>query len=392
LVGPYINNNNNLYHIFFTAQIGPYLPKHRTKKHSRIKTRLVHKRRQNLENNMTTSKFLLILFGGMLIGWQICSFMNTSLYPNDYSSALLGPYNNNNNNNNGDDEATEKRMKRFWKYYETYQYIPPASRYDYVPVPAKECGTGPDYASWWQLDKMQRSRLSEDKFIYETFFKKHHAADAEFKGTYVELGAFDGLQESNSHFFDKCLGWKGLLMEGNPVIYQKTIQNRRYAHKMSMAPSCSDEYEAVNKTIPFYTYPLTNVGLAATAKVYTGKPTVDVPCGRLSPILEDIFAENKHSSSSGGGGGSDVALPTLDFFSLDVEGAEYMVLSTINFRAIRINILMIEISNKDCKNDSCKVRQQVRAKMATEGYLRYQNLVHASDIYVHPESPFQIST
>jgi hypothetical protein len=99
--------------------------------------------------------------------------------------------------------------------------------------------------------------------------------------------------------------------------------------------------------------------------------------------------ENKHSSSSSGGG---VALTTLHFFSLDVEGAEYMVLLTINFRAICINVLMIEIKNKDCRNDLCEVRKQIRAKVASEGYLRYKNLVHASDIYVHPKSPFQIPT
>jgi len=362
-----------------------------------------HKRSKDLGNNtaagLATSKFLLILLGGMLIGWQISGSMSASSYFKDYTSALVGSYNknnnNNNNNNNGDDETTEKRMRQlqFLKYYQTYQYIPPASNYDYIPVvvPAKECGTGPDYAPWWQLKNNVRSRLNEDKFIYETFFKKHHAADAEFKGTYVELGAYNGVTESNSHFFDKCLGWKGLLMEGNPENFQKTVLNRRNAHRMSLAPSCSAEYEAVNKTIAFYRYPMTNVGLADIAKTYTGKPTVDVPCGPLSPILEDIFAENKHGSSSGGG--SDVAkLPTLDFFSLDVEGAEYMVLSTINFRAIRINVLMIEIQNDNCRNESCEVRKQVRAKMATEGYLRYEKLVHASDIYVHPDSPFQIPT
>jgi hypothetical protein len=45
-------------------------------------------------------------------------------------------------------------------------------------------------------------------------------------GTYVELGAFQGRAESNSAFFDLCLGWKGLLIEGNPAHYSKLVQNR----------------------------------------------------------------------------------------------------------------------------------------------------------------------
>ena len=51
---------------------------------------------------------------------------------------------------------------------------------------------------------------------------------------------------------------------------------------------------------------------------------------------------------------------------------------------------VIEIDNNFCKSEQCKVRMDVRAKMGAEGYKRYEKLVHASDIYVHPESPFQI--
>ena len=271
-------------------------------------------------------------------------------------------------------------MKRFWKYSQTYRYIPPASRYDYIPVPAKECGAGPDFDPWWKLSGKDRSRLGEDKFIYETFFKNQNN---NFTGTYVELGAYNGRIESNTRFFDLCLGWKGLLIEGNPENYEKTIFNRPYAHKMSLAPSCSAEYEAVNKTIQFYRYPMTNVGLVGHAKTYEKKPTVDVPCGPLSPIFEDVFAEDTEN-------GAGSLLPTLDFFSLDVEGAEMLVLSTIDFQAVRINILMIEIDNDHCTGAQCQVRKDVRAKMEAEGYKRYERLVHASDIYVHPESPFQI--
>eukprot|EP00539_Tryblionella_compressa_P001336 CAMPEP_0178745380 /NCGR_PEP_ID=MMETSP0744-20121128/7269_1 /TAXON_ID=913974 /ORGANISM="Nitzschia punctata, Strain CCMP561" /LENGTH=193 /DNA_ID=CAMNT_0020398569 /DNA_START=128 /DNA_END=709 /DNA_ORIENTATION=- len=174
-------------------------------------------------------------------------------------------------------------------------------------------------------------------------------------------------------FFDKCLGWKGLLIEGNPDNYQGVLTNRPFSHKMSLAPSCSAEFEAVNKTVPFYRYPMTNAGLMGHAKTYEGKPTVDVPCGPLGPILETIFEEEP-----------------IQFFSLDVEGAEHLVLETIDFTKVRIHVFMIEIQNNHCREQSCLVRSQVRARMQKEGYLRYENLVVASDIYVHPESPYQI--
>jgi hypothetical protein len=54
---------------------------------------------------------------------------------------------------------------------------------------------------------------------------------------------------------------------------------------MSFAPSCDADYERVNKTVEFYRYPMTNVGLPGKAKTYEGKPTVDVPCGPLGPRI-----------------------------------------------------------------------------------------------------------
>ena len=276
-------------------------------------------------------------------------------------------------NKSSSETETVTLLKRWNKYMRTYRYIAASPRFDYPywMYPTKECGSGPSFDNFFKLPLQVRSRLGEDSFIYKTFFQDKNITSDD--GTYIELGAYDGSTESNTHFFDKCLGWKGLLIEGNPENYNKVIANRPFANKMSFAPSCSAEYERVNHTVPFYRYPMTNVGMADTAKTYQGKPTVNVPCGPLHPVLEDVFQEK----------------PIL-FFSLDVEGAEKMVLDTIDFKRVVIYVLMIEIKNNDCKNDSCLVRQQVRAHMEKEGYKRYEGLVEASDIYVHPESPYQI--
>jgi hypothetical protein len=270
-------------------------------------------------------------------------------------------------------ESETVTLKRWNKYMRRYRYTAASPRFDYPywMYPTKECGSGPGFDNFFRLPLTVRSRLGEDSFIYKTFFEGKNITGED--GTYIELGAYDGSTESNTHFFDKCLGWRGLLIEGNPENFNKVIGNRPFAHKMSFAPSCSSEYERVNHTVPFYRYPMTNVGMAGAAKSYKGKPTVDVPCGPLNPVLEDVFQKK----------------PIL-FFSLDVEGAEKMVLDTIDFKRVIIYVLMIEIKNNDCHNDSCLVRKQVRAHMEKEGYKRYEGLVHASDIYVHPESPYQI--
>lgn len=39
--------------------------------------------------------------------------------------------------------------------------------------------------------------------------------------------------------------------------------------------------------------------------------------------------------------------PTVDFMSVDVEGSELLVLETLNFTAVTVNVLMVEMNNHD---------------------------------------------
>jgi len=269
--------------------------------------------------------------------------------------------------------------QRMLKYFRSYHYVPPVRKDGIVaPIPGKECGAAPAFAGFFGLDHRQRSANNEDKWIYQNLFLENSTSMVT-PGTFVEIGAFNGMQESNSRFMEVCLGWEGLLVEGQPTNYQGVLRNRPLAHKMSFAPSCDTQYEMRNRTIPFSNYPMTNSGLKGHAKTYDTKPMVDVPCGPFGPVLEDIFA---------------FAGKQINFFSLDVEGSEMLVLGNIDFSTIKICVFMIEIENQHCKrsDSNCEVRQQVREKMVSEGYMMYQGLVPKSDIYVHPESPFQLPT
>jgi len=354
-----------------------------------------------------------------------------------------------------------RRDRRILDYYDTYQYIPPVPDYSggidrislllssspgddgdddndkdndhsnnnqhesliffpYQDSP-KECGLGPTFDNFFMQDKNKRSRLDEDKILYENLFysgdeKNHRQGQQQGqqklngkkrtrtrRGRFVELGGFDGTTESNTRFFEYCLGWEGLIIEGNPMNYQKTIVNRPGAHKMSFAPSCLDDGDgtvggdvtvggdiidgvaAKNRTyIDFYVFPLSNSGVRGSANAYEGKQTVPVPCGPLAPVLSDVFLPRVEE---------DDGRSRIDFFSLDVEGAEMMVLKTIDFKTGPIiEVLMIEVENSYCpQRGYCEVREQVRSKMHSEGYKRYERIVQASDIYIHPQSRYQFT-
>lgn len=73
----------------------------------------------------------------------------------------------------------------------------------------------------------------------------------------------------------------------------------------------------------------------------------------------------------------------ISFLSLDVEGAEILVLETLDFNLLRIDVLMIEVQNTFCPTGSCPNVHKVRKTMAlTAKYALFTDLVEASDVYV----------
>lgn len=67
----------------------------------------------------------------------------------------------------------------------------------------------------------------------------------------------------------------------------------------------------------------------------------------------------------------------IDFFSLDVEGAELSVLNTMNWN-IPVMVWLIE------NHEGGKDFHRIRDLMKTHGYL-FLERVHFNDVYVHPQ-------
>ena len=65
------------------------------------------------------------------------------------------------------------------------------------------------------------SQQGEDLLIYRNFINLPSK-----DGIYLELGACDGLLYSNTMFFDKYLGFKGILIEPVTEFYNKLVKNR----------------------------------------------------------------------------------------------------------------------------------------------------------------------
>jgi hypothetical protein len=130
-----------------------------------------------------------------------------------------------------------------------------------------------------------RTSGDEDLITFKNMFLGPAGTHPKRNGFYIEMGAFDGVQESNTRMFELCLGWKGLLIEASPRTFEKLIQNRVHNHMVNAAPSCSTP-GVINMTDTG----MTNSGITQ----FHAKDTVDkqptkwVHCMAMSDLLEEV--------------------------------------------------------------------------------------------------------
>ena len=205
----------------------------------------------------------------------------------------------------------------------------------------------------------KRSRLNEDRIIASNFFPNKTG------GFYSELGAFDGIIESNTRLFEECMGWGGLLIEGNPSSFTKLQQDERRpsATKLHVVPGCPHDPHAVS-TVEFARWD-NSAGSLATYATNKNIKTSKVHCAPLWVYLEQL------------------AITHVDFFSLDVEGAEVDVLKGVDFQKTTFDVIMVESRNRMCE-DVCPKREQVRALLDKEGFRLLEGLVPNSDTFLSP--------
>lgn len=213
-------------------------------------------------------------------------------------------------------------------------------------------------ARFLQLLEKSRSQLLQDLFVLdETGFKRD--------GFFVEFGAANGIDLSNTYLLETEFGWRGILAEPARRWRSALQANRRAALEFDCVWSASGESITFNET----------------------------EVGEFSTIEQFSFSD-VHRHQRGSGQRYDVRTISLsdllarhgaprhiDYLSIDTEGSEYDILEAFDFGTHHIDIITVE-------HNFTANRDRIHDLLTGHGYARVrETLSDFDDWYVHRDTP-----
>ena len=166
------------------------------------------------------------------------------------------------------------------------------------------------------------SQDKQDEFVDKYFQKLKN-------GIFLEVGAADGVTFSNTLFLERERNWTGVLIEANRKLYHSLVTLRRKAYIINVCLSLDDGINVVSflpaELLGGVEKPLIAEKMMDRVKHdYPDIKAEEVLCIPLYSILKAI------------------SMTHINFFSLDVKGAELAILRTIPFYLVTIDLFMIE--------------------------------------------------
>lgn len=173
-----------------------------------------------------------------------------------------------------------------------------------------------------------KSQHHQDEFIVNYFKGKNN-------GTFVDIGAHDGITLSNTYVLEKEYNWTGLCFEPMEHEFKKLIEcrtakcyncaiyNTNGTEKFTMLEydGYPDMLSGIAKDMS-----IVHMGhvLSEGNRMGAKRKIINVQ----TRILNEILEENK--------------MYEIDFLSLDVEGAELKILQSIDFKKFHFKVIIYE--------------------------------------------------
>ena len=216
-------------------------------------------------------------------------------------------------------EQTDPRLIRYIR--ENLLEPPPL-----IPDSISEMDTSSDVHGVQDLTSVLVGQYNQPPVI-EALFSDDNAT----KRFFIEAGAYDGIMGSNTLRLELNENWSGLLVEPNPKLYQTVKSRNRNAWTL---PSCFsmrthpeivtfDAADQIGGIVNEETGSKPGDGLTLEG----AREEIRLQCVPLYSVLQAL------------------GNPRVDFFSLDIEGADLQVLKTIPFDQVDFSVIMIEVAH-----------------------------------------------
>jgi FkbM family methyltransferase len=213
--------------------------------------------------------------------------------------------------------------------------------------------SAPETTEFLRVVKKSTSQLRQDLFVLrELGFKRH--------GFFVEFGATNGVDLSNTHLLEKEYGWRGILGEPARCWHRELRQNRSAAIETRCVWSSSGSILKFNEV---ESAELSTIHAFSSADLHSetrrlGR-TYDVETIAFNDMLE-----------------AHEAPVVMDYLSIDTEGSELEILRTFDFSRRSFSVIT-------CEHNYGPQREEINALLSSHGYVRkYQELSEFDDWYV----------
>lgn len=192
------------------------------------------------------------------------------------------------------------------------------------------------------------SQLGQDFWVFGEAFNEMHG------GYFIEIGAADGITFSNTFLLETRYGWHGLCIEANPLLFAELHRVRR----ATCLNVCVDSGERETEFV------LNRLGSGIVADDTDNRGCQREAAGHSVIRVEtkDLYSILQAQSSP----------RTIDYLSIDVEGAEDRILAAFPFGEYRFNCLTVE-----------RPKELLRKALRDNGYILIKELPKLDAFYVH---------
>jgi FkbM family methyltransferase len=183
------------------------------------------------------------------------------------------------------------------------------------------------------------------------------------EGYFVEFGATNGIDLSNSYLLEKEFGWNGILAEPART-WHETLRLNRSAHiETKCVWKDSDSSLLFNETkyselstIDFFSASDSHFNARKKGSKY------EVSTISLNDLLDKYHAPNR-----------------INYLSIDTEGSELEILRGFNFQKYKVDVIT-------CEHNNTENRNAIFLLLTKNGYVKkYEELSQFDDWYVRSD-------